>query len=100
MLDSPVAATWIDAERLRAAVVSLRRLGANEIFLFGSAARNELSPKSDVDIAVRGLPPSRFFAAVSEATDALDRPVDLVDLDDPTPIVRYLLKSGDLLRVL
>lgn len=100
MLGSLATTDTIDAERLRAAVMLLRNMGAHEVFLFGSAARNELRPQSDVDIAVRGLPPSRFFAAASGATDALDRPVDLVDLDDPTPIVRYLLSSGELVRVL
>lgn len=90
----------IDAEHLHAAAVLLRGMGADEVFLFGSAARHELRPGSDVDIAVRGLPPARFFAAASKVTDALGRPVDLVDLDDPTPTVRYLLSTGELVRVL
>ena len=90
----------IDADRLRAAAALLLRLGATEVFLFGSAARNELRPDSDIDIAVRGLPPARFFAAASKATDALGRPVDLMDLDDPSPTARYVLGSGELIRVL
>ena len=90
----------IDADRLRAAAELLVDMGATEVFVFGSAARNELRPESDVDLAVRGLPPARFFAAASKATDALDRPVDLMDLDDPTPTVRYVLGSGELIRVL
>ena len=90
----------IEADRLRAAAVLLFEMGASEVFVFGSAARNELRPGSDVDIAVRGLPPDRFFAAASKATDALGRPVDLMDLDDPGPVVRYVLGSGELIRVL
>ena len=31
--------------------------------------------------------------------EILGRPVDLVDLDDPTPLVDYLLDSGELARV-
>jgi predicted nucleotidyltransferase len=58
-----------------------------------------LRPDSDIDIAVRGLPPALYFSAISKASDLLGRPVDLVDLDDPTPIVRYLLGSGELVRV-
>ena len=61
--------------------------------------RDELRPGSDIDMAVRGLPPSVYFSAISKAADLLGRPVDLVDLDDPTPIVRYLLGSGELVRV-
>jgi predicted nucleotidyltransferase len=90
----------IDAGRLRAAAALLFDMGASEIFVFGSAARNELRPESDVDIAVRGLPPARFFAAASKAADVLGRPVDLMDLDDPNPTVRYVLGSGELVRVL
>jgi predicted nucleotidyltransferase len=77
----------------------LIRMGASQVYVFGSAATDSLRPDSDIDIAVRGLPPTVFFSAVSKASDLLGRPVDLVDLDDPTPIVRYLLGSGALVRV-
>jgi hypothetical protein len=97
---SQTPAVSIDAERLRAAAALLFDMGASEVFVFGSAARNELRPQSDVDIAVKGLPPARFFAAASQAADALGRPVDLMDLDDPTPTVRYVVGSGELVRVL
>jgi predicted nucleotidyltransferase len=97
---SQTVAVSIDAEPLRAVAALLFDMGASEVFLFGSAARNELRPKSDIDIAVRGLPPARFFAAASKAADVLGRPVDLMDLDDPTPTVRYILGSGELVRVL
>jgi hypothetical protein len=40
-----------------------------------------------------------YFSAVSQASDLLGRPIDLVDLGDDTPLVRYLLASGDLVRV-
>ena len=82
-----------------AAADLLRSLGATQVFVFGSAARGELRPDSDVDLAVTGLPSQVYFSAVSKASDLLGRPVDLVDLDDPTPLVRYLLGSGELLRV-
>jgi hypothetical protein len=50
-------------------------------------------------MAVAGLPSQVYFSAVSKASDLLGRPVDLVDLDDPTPLVGYLLGSGELVRV-
>jgi predicted nucleotidyltransferase len=90
---------FIDENALAAAASLLLRLGATEVFVFGSATKGGLRPGSDIDIAVRGLPPSVYFSAISKATELLGRPVDLVDLDDPTPIVRYLLGSGELLRV-
>jgi len=94
-----MATTFIETEALAAAAGLLIRLGATEVFVFGSATRGGLRPESDIDIAVRGLPSSVYFSAISKAAELLGRPVDLVDLDDPTPIVRYLPGSGELLRV-
>jgi len=96
---SPTGKILIDSNALAAAVSLLLRLGATEVFVFGSATRGGLRPSSDIDFAVRGLPPSVYFSAISKAADLLGRPVDLVDLDDTTPIVRYLLDSGELVRV-
>jgi predicted nucleotidyltransferase len=90
---------FIDSNALAAATSLLLRLGANEVFVFGSVTKGGLRPNSDIDIAVRGLPPSVYFSAISRTADLLGRPVDLVDLDDATPIVRYLLGSGELVRV-
>ena len=94
-----MAKILIDPDALAAAVSLLRRLGATEVFVFGSATRDGLRPGSDIDMAVRGLPPSVYFSAVSKAADLLGRPVDLVDLDDARPIVRHLLGSGEQIRV-
>jgi predicted nucleotidyltransferase len=86
-------------EGIAAAAKLFHRLGASEVFLFGSAAGGELRPNSDIDMAVSGLPPGVYFSAVSQATELVGRPVDLVDLDDQSPLVRYLRLSGDLVRV-
>jgi len=40
------------------------------------------------------------FRSGFQTADAVGRPVDLMDLDDPTPTVRYVLGSGELVRVL
>lgn len=77
----------------------LRSMGASQVFVFGSFVRGELRPDSDIDIAVSGLPANVYFSAVSKASDVLGRPVDLLDLDDDTPLVRHLLGSGELVRV-
>jgi predicted nucleotidyltransferase len=95
----PMAKIFIDSNALAAAASLLVRLGATEVFVFGSATKGGLRPGSDIDMAVRGLPPSVYFSAISKAADLLGRPVDLVDLDDATPIVRYLLGSGEVVRV-
>ncbi len=73
--------------------------GASEVFLFGSAVKGQLRPNSDIDMAVSGLPARVYFSAISQASDLIGRPVDLVDLDDDTGLVRYLRSSGELVRV-
>lgn len=89
----------IDDKAVVAAANLLRSLGATQVFIFGSASRGELRAGSDVDLAVTGLPAQVYFSAISRASDLLGRPVDLVDLDDPTALVRYLLGSGGLVCV-
>lgn len=94
-----MATVFIDANALSAVADLLVRMGATQVFVFGSATKEGLQPDSDIDMAVRGLPAAVYFSAISKASDLLGRPVDLVDLDDPTPVVRYLLGSGELVRV-
>jgi len=89
----------IEKRALQEAASLLRSLGATQVFVFGSAVNGELRADSDVDMAVLGLPARVYFSAISKASDLLGRPVDLVDLDDDTPLVRHLLDSGDLVRV-
>lgn len=74
-------------------------LGASQVFVFGSAVKGQLRPNSDIDMAVSGLPPRVCFSAISQASDLIGRPVDLVDLDDESGMVRYLRASGELVRV-
>jgi len=85
--------------RIERAAEALRAAGAKEVYLFGSAAMGRLDPDSDVDLAVSGLPPRRFFHAMGEAADLLSCPLDLVDLDEDTPFTRYLKEEGELVRV-
>jgi predicted nucleotidyltransferase len=74
----------------------LRQFGAREVYLFGSSAEGTSRASSDIDIAVSGIPPRLFFRAMSKAGETLDRPLDLVDLDEDTPFTRYLREKGDL----
>ena len=81
------------------AAAALRAAGATDVFLFGSAATGRMREGSDVDLAVSGLPPERFFQAMGRAGDELDRPLSLIDLDEDTPFTRYLRQEGELQRV-
>ena len=85
--------------RIEKAAAALKAAGAREVYLFGSAGKGKLRPDSDVDIAVSGLPPEVFFRAMAAAHDALERPLDLVDLDEDNAFTRYLKNKGELVRV-
>ncbi len=86
-------------ERIAKAAEALRREGAREVYVFGSAATGRLREGSDVDLAVSGLPPEVFFGAMGRASRILQRPLDLVDLDEANPFTDCLKSKGRLLRV-
>ncbi|HUT54554.1 MAG TPA: nucleotidyltransferase domain-containing protein [bacterium] len=81
------------------AAEALKKLGAREVYVFGSAASGRLGPDSDIDLAVSGLPPQLFFKAMARAGDILGRQVDLICLEDDNPFTRYLREEGELQRV-
>ena len=58
-----------------------------------------MHPESDIDLAVRGCPPQRFFHLLGRLMINLEHRVDLVDLDVPTPFVEALLARGTLVRL-
>jgi predicted nucleotidyltransferase len=80
-------------EEIGKAAAALRAAGAREVYLFGSAARGNLRENSDIDMAVSGLPPKRFFHAMGEVSRIFNRSLDLIDLDEDNPFTRYL-KEG------
>ena len=86
-------------KRIERAAAVLKAAGAREVYVFGSAATGRLRAGSDVDLAVLGLPPERFFEAMAKAEDALDSALDLIDLDEASPFTNYLKEEGELLRV-
>jgi predicted nucleotidyltransferase len=96
---APMPITFSKSEALLEAANMLIGMGASRVFVFGSLVRGELRPDSDVDMAVSGLPAKVYFSAVSRASDILGRPVDFVDPDDDTALVRHLLGSHELIRV-
>ena len=83
-------------ERILRAAKALKAAGAKEVYLLGSTATGETREASDVDLAVSGLPPERYFQAIGQARRILRLPVDVIDLDEPNPITRYLKTEGEL----
>ena len=56
-----------------------RRYGAATVWLFGSST-DERRQARDLDLAVKGVAPGRFFQFVGELMLALSQPVDVVAL--------------------
>ena len=81
------------------AAAILKAAGADAVYLFGSSVEGPIRPDSDIDLAVAGLPPARFFQAMGQTMFVLPRSLDLVDLDVDTPFTRYLKQKGKLHRV-
>jgi predicted nucleotidyltransferase len=79
---------WASARQ--AAEVLRRRFGAETVFAFGSLVRGgTFDERSDVDLAVRGVPPQDFFRASAAAAAAVcEFDLDLIDLDDCSPALR------------
>ncbi len=90
-----MATGTLDEVRLRLAATEpeLRHRGVRHLAVFGSVARGEDRPDSDVDLAVE-IEDGRSFSLIrmEEARllleDALSRPVDLGEIDSFRPHLR------------
>lgn len=71
----------------KAAELLKSEFGAKEVILFGSLARrSSFSLYSDIDLAVRGIAPEKFYAAVSAMMDvSVEFKIDLVEPEDCSP---------------
>ncbi|MEW6202742.1 MAG: nucleotidyltransferase domain-containing protein [bacterium] len=72
-----------------------REYGVKRLWLFGSM----LDPKPDVepddiDLAVEGIAPERFYHFYGKLFQELPKPVDLVDMADALPIVDDVRETG------
>lgn len=77
----------------------LKEEGATEVYVFGSAAHGKMRPDSDIDFAIRGLPPEKFYHTASKVGRAISHLYDLVDLDEENPFTQYIIEKGVLQRV-
>jgi predicted nucleotidyltransferase len=91
-------------ERLRAAEAEIRQLGVRRLSLFGSVARGEARPDSDVDLLVEFGPGQKSFDRFMALSDLLERllghPVELVTLEALSPFIgpHILAEATDVLR--
>ncbi len=73
--------------------------GCRGVFIFGSVVAGRHRPHSDLDIAVRGCPPERFYRLLGRLMDELSHPVNLVDLDTEIRVAEFLEQEGQLVRI-
>ncbi len=69
------------------------RYAVGRVLLFGSSASSE-TPPGDIDLAVEGIQPSRFFSFYADLMFALSKPVDLVDLGRKTKFTDIIRREG------
>lgn len=91
-------------QRLLAAEAEIRRLGVRRLALFGSVARGEARPDSDVDLLVEFAPGQKNFDRFMALADLLERlvghPVELVTIEALSPFIgpHILAEAADVLR--
>jgi hypothetical protein len=85
---------------LKSKRASIKKYGVKSLALFGSAARNRLRKRSDVDILVQFDQPtwSNYIGLKFYLEDLLGREVDLVTPKGLKPAIRPLIEK-DLLYV-
>jgi uncharacterized protein len=84
---------------LEIAIEYLQAIGCSEVYIFGSIAHGSSQSQSDIDIAVRGIQPDKFFFVYGELISRLQHDVDLVDLDLQKNFGKSLTELGQLRRV-
>jgi predicted nucleotidyltransferase len=82
------------SDRDKAVIAALaRRSGAARIWLFGSST-DERRQARDLDLAVEGVAPGRFFQFVGELMLALSQPVDVVALEKHSKLSALIRRDG------
>lgn len=94
----------IITERIAAVAPELRRLGVSRLALFGSYARGEATPESDVDLLVEFGPGRKSFEGLVRLGELLESvlncPVEAVTVEGLSPYIgpRILAEAVDVLR--
>lgn len=76
-------------EKLRNQADAIRALGATSLYLFGSVARDEAGPASDVDLFIDYDPARKFSGIVTEDNAAIG------GMNKPKPCLRSSRKQAN-----
>lgn len=103
-MDKPVNTRADVLERLTAAADEIRVLGVQRLALFGSFARSEARPESDVDLLVEFIPGRKSFDGFMQLYDLLEerlgRRIELVTTEALSPYIgpHILAEAEDVVR--
>jgi predicted nucleotidyltransferase len=82
------------SEQDKTAIIKIaRRYGVKGVLLFGSCA-DPNKEANDVDLAVEGITPEKFFSFYGNLLFGLSKPVDLIDLSKNTKFNRIVYREG------
>jgi predicted nucleotidyltransferase len=85
-------------EAQQMADVLVQQFGATQVILFGSLAKGRFTAESDIDLAVEGIEPVQFFAALASANRLTNRWVDLKPLEALEPyFYQRVMETGEVL---
>ena len=71
-----------------------KKYDVKRILLFGSSVTSD---GNDIDLAVEGIAPKRFYDFYSDLMFALTKPVDLIDLVGKSKFIDMVRRDGVLL---
>ena len=95
-MTQPAAISTVEARRAlaRRGAQHLYRHGARQVWLFGSVAMGRRQDaRSDLNLAVEGLPGAVFYRMVSELDQLLGCPVDLVEVETASPNLLAIIRQ-------
>lgn len=101
---APVRSRADVLQRLQEAEAEIRNLGVSRLALFGSFARSEPRPDSDVDLLVEFAPGQKSFERFTRLFDLLEerlvRRVELVTTEGLSPYIgpHILAEAEDVVR--
>lgn len=77
----------------------LKDEGCKEVYLFGSHVTGHANEFSDIDIGIRGLAPSKFFAVYARLESEIPEKIDFIDFDEQVAFYNFLGSIGELRKI-
>lgn len=78
--------------------VLVNEFQAKKIILFGSLAKGKFTQTSDIDLAVAGIPPERYFRALATVNSCTEFEIDLKPLEDLKPYFYHrVMETGKII---